>query len=258
MINNDYEYRDLMAATWDLFRGDTSKWEDKFYYEKMIRQYGQPVLDVGCGTGRLLLDFLAQGIDVDGIDISPEMLAICRENAEVLNLNPALYQQGMEELDLPRKYCTIIVPSLSFQLVVDAVLAAQAIERFYEHLEIGGVLIIPVRIFWEEGDPEELDWKMLAEMTRPEDGAILRHWAHATFDGENQLQHTQDRYEIWVDDELVESEYHERSPALRWYTQNQMLSLFRAAKFEDIRVLRGFEDKPASEEDTLYTMIGIK
>jgi len=39
----------------------------------VIAQAGQPVLDVGCGTGRLLLDYMQQGIDVDGMDNSPEM-----------------------------------------------------------------------------------------------------------------------------------------------------------------------------------------
>ena len=39
MMNTDYEYRGLLASTWDLFRGDTSNWEDKFFYEKIIQKY---------------------------------------------------------------------------------------------------------------------------------------------------------------------------------------------------------------------------
>lgn len=258
MTKTDYEYRGLLAKTWDLLRGDTSNWEDKFFYEKAIQQYGQPVLDVGCGTGRLLLDFLANGIDVDGIDNSPEMLALCREKAGSLGLDPTLYQQEMEELDLPRKYRTIIVPSLSFQLVADAGLAAQAMSRFYEHLMVAGALVMPLCIFWEEGDPVELEWKMLAEKIRPTDGAKVRHWAHATFDGENQLQHTEDRYEVLSNGNVIESEDHKRSPALRWYTQDQALKLYQDAGFESIQILRRFEDLPASASDTIFTIVGIK
>ena len=49
-----------------------------------MQRYGQPVLDVGCATCRIVLDYLAQGIDTDGVDNSPELLAICRDKAALL------------------------------------------------------------------------------------------------------------------------------------------------------------------------------
>ncbi len=51
MTPSDYEYSGLMAQFWDLLRGDTSLWADRFFYLDVITQAGQPVLDVGCGTG---------------------------------------------------------------------------------------------------------------------------------------------------------------------------------------------------------------
>ena len=71
MDQESYEYTGMMADAWDLLRGDTSGWPDRFFYGDLIGRYGQPVLDVGCGTGRLLLDYLAQGIDIDGSAIRP-------------------------------------------------------------------------------------------------------------------------------------------------------------------------------------------
>src|SRR5215210_3745151 len=107
----DYEYRGLLAESWDLLRGDTSGWADRPFWRQLIEQSGQPALDVGCGTGRILLDYLAQGIEIEGVDNSPEMLALCRRRAAELGLAPVLYQQEMDELDLPRRYRTIVVPS---------------------------------------------------------------------------------------------------------------------------------------------------
>ena len=138
-----YEYGGLMATTWDLFRGDTSGWEDRPFYLGLIRRYGEPALDVGCGTGRLLLDYLAHGLDVDGVDDSPEMLAICRRRARSLGLRPNVYAQKMEALALPRPYRTIFVPSSSFQLLTDRDVARRAMTAFHAHLEPGGALVMP-------------------------------------------------------------------------------------------------------------------
>src|SRR5262245_12513715 len=167
MNTQDYEYRGLMASLWDFFRGDTSTWSDRFFFREAIRRYGQPVLDIGCGTGRLLLDFMAEGVDIDGIDNSPEMLALCRQKAQQLGLEPRLFQQTMEELHLPRHYQTIIVPSSSFQLVLDPPAAKEAIRRFVAHLQPGGVLVMPFMIIWKEGDPLQTEWE-LREKVRPE------------------------------------------------------------------------------------------
>ena len=141
--NPPYEYYGMMAEFWDLFRGDTSTWDDRFFYLDVVKKYGQPVLDVGCGTGRILLDFLQQGIDVEGVDNSPEMLARLNQKAEQINLQPTVYQQEMDRLDLPRKYQTILVPSSSFQLLLDDALPPVTIRRFYQHLLPGGVLSMP-------------------------------------------------------------------------------------------------------------------
>ena len=52
------------------------------YYQQQIEKLGQPVLDAGCGTGRLLIPFLRAGLDVDGVDVSGDMLAYCKQTAE--------------------------------------------------------------------------------------------------------------------------------------------------------------------------------
>ena len=108
------------------------------FYQMLIERYGQPALDVGCGTGRLLLPYLRAGLDVDGCDISPDMLALCREKAEREGFSPNLYAQAMHELDLPQTYQTIFV-SGSFGIGSTRKQDAVALKRFYQHLAVGGV-----------------------------------------------------------------------------------------------------------------------
>lgn len=255
----DYEYRGLLAASWDLFRGDTSNWEDKFFFQDLIEQYGQPVLDVGCGTGRLLLDFLGQGIDIDGVDNSPEMLVLCRQKAAGLGLDPTVYEAWMETLDLPRQYRTIMVPSSSFQLVVDPSKAAAAMRRLYDHLEPGGVLIMPFMIMRAPGAlSETTEWRLTGEKERPEDGALVRRWSRARYDVENQLEHTEDRYEISRNGQLLAEEHHQRSPAVRWYSQSEAAALYKKTGFQEVQLFKGFTHDPATPEDMLFSMVGIR
>src|SRR5579864_3125227 len=119
MAQPGYEYWGLKASTWDLLRGDNPEWHDRDFFLDVIRRSGEPALDVGCGTGRLLLDYLGEGIDIDGVDNSPEMLAACRDKARRAGLEPRLFEQAMQSLDLPRRYRTMIVPACSFQLLTE-------------------------------------------------------------------------------------------------------------------------------------------
>jgi ubiquinone/menaquinone biosynthesis C-methylase UbiE len=252
----------MKAAYWDLLRGDTSTWADRPFYHAAILRSGTPALDVGCGTGRLLLDFLAAGIEIHGVDNSPEMLDVCRQKALQQGLQPVLFRQQMEELDLPyRRYRTIIVPSSSFQLVTDVDAAAEAMRRFFQHLEPGGILMIPFMLLCpapdDAGDAKD-EWRLVQEAVRPEDGATVRRWVKATYDVANQLEHTQDRYEVIRGDEVVDSEYQTRSDATRWYTQQQAADLFSVAGFADVHVVSAFTDHPATAADTIFSVFGSR
>jgi ubiquinone/menaquinone biosynthesis C-methylase UbiE len=250
----EFEYKGLMAQVWDLLRGDTSQWEDRFFFLDVIRRYGQPVLDVGCGTGRLLLDFLSVGMDVDGVDNSPEMLALCRQKATDMGLCPNLYQQYMETLELPRKYQTIIIPSSSLQLVIDPGMVLRAMGRFYSHLEPGGVLVAPFMRLWQEGEPLESEWEISEQ--RPQDGATIRRVARSCYDPEIECEHTEDLYQVILDGVVVEQELHRRSPATRSYTQPQAYRLFETPGFRDVVLYSGFSFEPVKPDDNIFTVIG--
>jgi SAM-dependent methyltransferase len=243
-----------MAASWDLLRGDTSGWEDRALYLAAIRESGEPALDVGCGTGRLLLDFLSQGIDIDGVDNSPEMLTICREKADRLGFQPRLYQQEMEELELPRRYRTIIVPSSSFQLLLHRPDAARAMGRFHDHLEPGGSLVMPFMTLG--GRRGERVGRGETQAVRPEDGALVRKRWSWRYDPATELEDTEDLYQVIVDGRIVAEERHVRSPATRSYTVAQARALYQDAGFEVDQILEGFTDAPAADDSRLFTIYG--
>ncbi len=252
----NYEYYGLMVKYWDLLRGDTSNWDDRFFFLDVIKKYGQPVLDIGCASGRLILDYLSQGIDINGVDISPEMIEICRQNAAQKGLNPNLYNQSMTELNLPRNYKTILVSSSSIQLLLEPGLPLQAMKCIHDHLEFGGVLVAPFMTLWKEGDP--LEGEHTKESTRPEDGATVRRTSWSRFHPETQMEDTRDTWEVIKDGQVIEAEIHEQAPATRSYTQEEASALFKQARFKDIQVFSEFTFEPVKPTDTLFSIVGIK
>jgi SAM-dependent methyltransferase len=258
MTEPGYEYYGMLAQNWDLFRGDTSHWEDRAFYLEIIRDKGQPVLDVGCGTGRLLLDYLSQGIDIDGVDLSPEMLALCRQKSKARQLKPTIFEADMRTMKLPRLYQVIIVPSSSFQLVLDPEEASKAIQNLYEHLQLGGSLVMPFMRLWKAGDPLESDWQLSGEKVRPQDGATIRRWSKSRFDPESHLEHTDTRYEILKNGVVTQSEYHQQSPATREYSQEQARKLFLEAGLVNLIVYHGFTRSPASADEEIFTIVAQK
>src|SRR5687768_13689533 len=111
------------------------------YFQQQIEKNGQPALDAGCGTGRLLIPFLRSGLDVYGCDVSGDMLAYCKQTAERDGLMPRLYQQALHNLELPRQYRTIVACGV-FGIGVSRDQDFTALQRFHSHLLPGGLLLL--------------------------------------------------------------------------------------------------------------------
>jgi SAM-dependent methyltransferase len=111
------------------------------YFQQQIEHYGQPALDAGCGTGRLLIPYLQAGLDVDGCDVSADMLAYCEQQATREGLSPRLYRQALHELSTERRYQTIVACGV-FGIGVSREQDFTALQRFYEHLLPGGALLL--------------------------------------------------------------------------------------------------------------------
>src|SRR5579871_1339275 len=88
----------LMARWWAEF--NVADPVELAYYQAIVERNGPPALDLCCGTGRLLLPLLRAGLDVDGCDLSADMLNQCRHLAAREGLAPRLYEQAMHALAL--------------------------------------------------------------------------------------------------------------------------------------------------------------
>ncbi len=91
-----------------------------------------------------------------------------------------------------------------------------------------------------------------------EDGAVVRRYTWFRYDVETQLEYVEFRYEVTLDARRSKRRTSVFSPETRSYTQEQAIDLYTAAGFGQVRVSKGFERDRASEDDKLFTVIGVK
>ena len=249
-------YRGLCASTYDILAPHDAV-GDADFFRQIIADGGQPALEVACGTGRLLLPYVREGLDVDGMDLSAEMLEICREKARGQGVDVTLYEQPMQGLDVPRRYRTIYIPFYSFQLLVDDDDVAESLRRFHQHLEPGGRLVVPLFFPFDDDVATEPapagEWRVRRE-SRREDGATVRAWENATYDFESQVKQSTLRFEV-VDSNGETAASEDVRLGIRWHTQPQFDSMLRAAGFGDIDVFKAQSSEPASADDTMFTFV---
>ena len=85
---------------------------DVGFYVEEAKQAGGPVLEVGCGTGRILLPIARAGFAITGLDSSVQMLDRLRDklNAERSRVPVRLFLHDMHDFDLGDKFSLIIAP----------------------------------------------------------------------------------------------------------------------------------------------------
>ena len=90
--------------------------DDLFMIREFAARTGSPILELACGTGRVLLPLAREGHHLTGVDVSPAMLELARQklDAEGLASRVDLVQQDMRHLDLDRRFNLALVALSSF------------------------------------------------------------------------------------------------------------------------------------------------
>lgn len=220
----------IAAETWDAGGGDEPQWDHDFF-RTVLQENPGPALDIGCGTGRLLVRFLDYGLDVEGLELSPDMLEICSRKAEAKGHPPTLYCQDMRTMSLPKKYRTIFIPCGSFMLVLDHEEAKQTMRRFYDHLEPEGILAFTLfDMFGPEPDIQLGKWVFRWRTPLPDGSEMDVSFYAESIDHIEQVYRGQRHYQVKKDGQLVREQF--LDDTFRWYSPNEIRLLLELTGFE--------------------------
>jgi len=221
-----------VAEAYDVWIPVDVEFPDDAVHEAVVREGGGPALELGCGTGRPLLRFVAAGLDVEGLDSSADMLAICRRHAAERRLDPVLHHGSMAPLRLDRSYATVYCPASSFALLDDPEVALEALASYRDHLRPGGALALTMFVPVDDLEAR-FEWRVHRTGTRPSDGTTFVVHEAVACDRAAQLQLIYNRVEEWdVSGAVVRTvlrRYH-----LRWWERHEFEEVLTGLGFVDV------------------------
>ena len=223
------------------------------YYARQLAGITGRILEPACGTGRVLVPLLEAGLAVEGLDTSPQMLALCRQHCADRGLDPVLREADMTTVAEPDAYQAVIIPAGSIMLLDGQDAAPRTLAAFRAALVPGGRLILDLDV-----------------PSRPDGPAITsaRYWQRDPYLWTLQAMHTSYdpvvnqvtsllRYEKWRDGGLVATEL--QRFRLQYWTLPEFGRMLTDAGFTDVTVTADYRDgRPPGPRDQVWTFYAVR
>ena len=240
-------YRTLCQEVYDLTKPEPPEIVGDFYWE-YARQAKGPILEPMCGSGRYLLPLLAQGFDVDGVDASPQMLAACRARCEAQGFAPGLYEQFLDEMELPRQYALAFIPAASFILITEMEGIKKSLQSIYEALLPGGVFVLEIETVHSKPTDFGKWWGNTVE--RSDGSLIITSGFDRFYDEVQQVGSSLVKYELVCAGKVMETEVEVHH--FRLYTLAQFVAWLDEVGFIDVHCWQcwgEYAQRPPAEDD---------
>ncbi|HEY9152818.1 MAG TPA: methyltransferase domain-containing protein [Anaerolineales bacterium] len=227
-------YKGLIAEWYDEWLKERT--DDIDYYSDFFKGFDGHILELACGTGRLLIPIAKSGVRIDGLDSSEDMLGVLRGKAKNLGLNGIeLHNQPMENFNLATQYGAIFVASGSFQLLTTTEDALNSLECIRRCLSDTGFLILDIYVPWGDIITQNYDsYHVTRDVSRP-DGKRSIVNERFKISIPKQIKYGTYRYEFYDQKLLTQCILDDLS--IRWYWKEEFVSLLKSAHFSKIEVL---------------------
>ncbi len=243
-----YFYDAWKAAIYDA--RTAAEWADRDldFYLGLAREFGGPVLELACGTGRVLLPLARAGYEVMGVDLSPHMLEVAdrklaSEPREVRS-RVRLVEDELARFDLGRRFALILIPARSFQFLLTREDQRRCLAACARHLWSEGRLVLDVfnpRLSRVVAGAEDLK----NEFPGPE-GEVLRVGGTAEYDQGEQMLHDQ----VWTERLTPDGPQRlgEEELRLRYFFRYEVEWMLEACGFEVEALYGDFDRTPFTAE----------
>jgi len=223
--------------------------EDIVFWVGAAVESGGPVLELGCGTGRVLLPTVRAEVPVVGLDLSGRMLGVCRQRLaaepEAVRARAALVEADMRGFDLGRSFRLVTAPFRSFQHLLTVADQLACLGSIRRHLVEGGRLILDLFDPWLErlvADDLGRETGSEPEFVMPDGRRVLRRERTVSCDRAGQVLHGELVYHVTWPDGLRERLVH--AYALRYLFRFEAEHLLARAGFEVEAVWGGYDRRP--------------
>ena len=221
-------------------RGDV-----EFYVDEALVANG-PVLELGCGTGRVLIPIARAGVTIDGLDGSPKMLERCRSKlaaaSAVVRSRVTLHEGDMRSFELQKKFALVTIPFRPFQHLITVEEQLDCLRCIHSHLVDDGRLILdlfnpsldmlvnrPLGVEMVEGPPFEM----------PDGRSITRSFKVSNPDRFAQVNDIELIYDVKHRDGRTERQVH--SFRMRYFFRYEAEHLLARAGFAVEQLYAGYD-----------------
>ena len=254
---------DAIAEVYATDMGRSMPFDDVAFYRDVARQQAGPTLELGCGTGRILLELVAAGVDAFGADRSLPMLERLRRDAAARGLAaPRVLQMDLRALALDGRFGCVLLPYSLLTYLTDARVAAAVLAALRRQLAPQGAIVLdafvpqPVTSFADF----RLDYRrehVVCDRVDRERGSetLERHkriTAHA--DGTNRIER---RYRLYAADAAAPREEFFTVETIRPYAAADLAQIASAAGLEIVRWVYDYGTRDSADGARFVSAIAM-
>jgi len=238
---------------WEFYDEFYADVDDVDFYTALAKRAGGPVLEVMCGTGRILAPLAKAGFDITGIDANDKMLEAARQKLAKeppeVQRRASLVKADARAFDLGRKFDLIILAFSSVNHLLSPDDQDRAMACLKRHLSENGLLAVASFI----PRTEKLHSEKLDKEVELGNGDLLIRYSTLTVNPQSGLMRVSYRWEIERDDRIVR----ELTSAfdLCLLKPNQLKALLEGAGFQLVERHGGYRGEPLDPKGDIVVFV---